>query len=219
LVQWYSRQRLLTMALAGAASMPDFCCQPSRPSSGRSGDSNQKKPWDGLLPRWSVSDLEEECDCSPYVVGSNPGGRGGGRIRLSAGRELVLAGNVNADGESTRAYGQSGDPGGAGAGGSIALAAPLVKGSGVVSAEGGGSIAGAAGSDPAYSAGGAGGGGRVAVRHGLLASSLSISVAGGCVSLQMLNVCNVDVICTGKSKCLARHVGQRTGTDNRQDRN
>ena len=173
----------LTMARTAAASMPDFCCQPSRPSSTHPGGNKHKTHQDGLLASWRVNDLEEECDCSPYVIGSNPGGRGGGRVRLSAGQQLVLAGHVNVDGEGTLAYGQSGDPGGAGAGGSIALAAPFVKGSGVVSAEGGASIAGAAGSDAGYSAGGAGGGGRVALRHALLASSLSVSVAGGCVAL------------------------------------
>ena len=171
------------MARTAAASMPDFCCQPSRPSSTHPGGNKHKTHQDGLLASWRVNDLEEECDCSPYVIGSNPGGRGGGRVRLSAGQQLVLAGHVNVDGEGTLAYGQSGDPGGAGAGGSIALAAPFVKGSGVVSAEGGASIAGAAGSDAGYSAGGAGGGGRVALRHALLASSLSVSVAGGCVAL------------------------------------
>ena len=162
-----------------AASMPDFCCQPYRLGAVHSDATTRQTLQDGVLAPWRIDRVHEECDCSPYVTGSNPGGRGGGRVRLAAGREIVIAGTVNADGEGTRAYGVSGDPGGGGAGGSVALAAPLVKGSGVVSAEGGGSIAGAAGSHAGYSAGGGGGGGRVALRHGLLADSLTVTVAGG----------------------------------------
>jgi hypothetical protein len=105
-------------------SMPDFCCRPPSTISAQG----------ATLQKWSLDDLETECDCSPYVTGSNPGGRGGGRIKLSVRKEIVIAGMINADGEGTRAYGESGDPGGGGAGGSVVLAAPLVKGGGVVSA-------------------------------------------------------------------------------------
>lgn len=44
------------------------------------------------------------CDCSMSSVGPNPGGRGGGRVRVHAGIELIVNGSIRVDGESAGVY-------------------------------------------------------------------------------------------------------------------
>jgi hypothetical protein len=55
-----------------------------------------------MYPKWVGG--ESTCDCSPWSVGPNPGGRGGGRVRLTVGSQLVINGTVSADGESAGVY-------------------------------------------------------------------------------------------------------------------
>ena len=94
------------------------------------------------------------------------GGAGGGLVLISAG-ELVLEGNISADGQDGR------DWGGGGAGGGICIRADVIRGSGSISANGGGVASnGRAG----------GGGGRVAVFYGDLdgfSVSNRVTASGG----------------------------------------
>lgn len=91
---------------------------------------------------------------TPYSIGSgggsdiNPGGRGGGAIRLSASGTMTINGSIIADGQDVPT--STNDPGG-GAGGGIDIHASDFDGTGTVHADGGDS----------QNNGGGGGGGRI----------------------------------------------------------
>jgi hypothetical protein len=91
-----------------------------------------------------------------------PGGAGGGVIRLQVGGVLTVAGQLIANGESTHDSG--------GAGGSVYLTVGTLAGGGTVSAKGG---------DASYVLSGGGGGGRIAIYYGSSVFSGVISTAGG----------------------------------------
>jgi hypothetical protein len=91
-----------------------------------------------------------------------PGGAGGGVIRLQVGGVLTVAGQLRADGESTYDSG--------GAGGSVYLTVGTLAGGGTVLAKGG---------DASYVLSGGGGGGRIAIYYGSSVFSGVISAAGG----------------------------------------
>lgn len=93
---------------------------------------------------------------------TEPGGAGGGVIRLHVGGVLTVAGQLSANGESTYDSG--------GAGGSLYLTVGTLAGGGAISAQGG---------DASYGLSGGGGGGRIAIYYGSSVFSGVISAAGG----------------------------------------
>ncbi len=88
---------------------------------------------------------------------SDPGGNGGGRVRLVAQGELRIDGTLFADG----GYASAGTRSGGGGGGSVYLVSGLLTGGGTIRANGGECTG-------AGQAGGGGGGGRVALLYGSL---------------------------------------------------
>ena len=115
-----------------------------------------------------------DCDCSDFATGQNPGGQGGGRIKLAVGNLLSIEGSISADGESTACSGSASHPGGAGSGGTVHVSAPIMQGNGSITARGGVGRSDCA----ATFAGGGGGGGYVALEYGI-SSALDVSVSGG----------------------------------------
>jgi len=106
-----------------------------------------------------------------HAGGNCTGGKGGGRVALSAGGTLTLDGFIRADGTSSKG-GSSNWSCGGGAGGTVTLTADRVVGGGLVTANGG------HGEGSYNSDGGGGGGGRIAVRAAL-SSSLVLEAKGG----------------------------------------
>ena len=117
-----------------------------------------------------------------------PGGAGGGVIRLSVGGVLTLAGQLVADGGSTYDSG--------GAGGSIHLTVGTLAGGGTVSAKGG---------DASYILSGGGGGGRIAIYYGSSVFSGAISTAGG------LGGANAGAVCGGAGTLYTQANNQNVG--------
>jgi hypothetical protein len=92
---------------------------------------------------------------TPSTTGSPGGGStgrglGGGRLELNVVQTLIMDGTLSADGGAA-----TGQNNGGGSGGSISLSAGIVRGSGLISANGG----------DGSSAGGGGGGGRIALSY------------------------------------------------------
>jgi uncharacterized repeat protein (TIGR01451 family) len=101
--------------------------------------------------------------------GSNgTGGAGGGLIRLLINHTLTIDGQISANGENATSWR------GGGSGGSIYIKTNVLKGSGIISANGGNSGPGGSGSNP-----GGGGGGRIAIYYNENLFSGSISAYGG----------------------------------------
>src|SRR6185436_9891213 len=89
---------------------------------------------------------------------------GGGRIRLTVGGTLELAGRITANGQNPAG-------GGAGSGGSIWITAGVLLGNGAISAIGG--------SEDGTTAHGAGGGGRIALYYGTNGFAGRVEACGG----------------------------------------
>ena len=109
------------------SSLTEYCCPV---------DTSSSMEWHDLL--------RLGCDCMSEPKVSNPGGRGGGRIRLLALNTIDMNGTISADGETTLVLQTSSTvlnwsvSGGGGAGGSVSMIAPIISGNGLVSASGGG---------------------------------------------------------------------------------
>lgn len=144
------------------SSLRDYCC--SLEGSQDTGDG---------VPLWAGGG--SACDCITADIGTNPGGRGGGRVSVRAGVEVVVDGGIAADGEHALCFGANSNSGGGGAGGSVEITAPVVRGGGRVAANGGSSRKGCVGAD----SGGGGGGGLVDARFGVWDSSVALEASGG----------------------------------------
>jgi len=98
------------------------------------------------------------------------GGSGGGAIRIVATESVQIDGEISADGDSGPGQNKYGIMcgGGGGSGGSIWITAPVVSGSGLLSAVGG-----------AADYGGGGGGGRIAVEAEQVSLDLTYAYQGG----------------------------------------
>jgi hypothetical protein len=94
----------------------------------------------------------------------NPGGNGGGLVRITAGA-ITLDGSIVADGQTA----PSGYYGGGGSGGGIRIDAGTLSGAGVIQARGG--------SSP--NSRGSGGGGRIAIYHGAMTLPQANVIASG----------------------------------------
>jgi len=130
---------------------------------GHGGDGGNSGTFAGGLSYGSVT--------QPITLGSgggswfsNPGGAGGGAVRLIVSGALTLNGSIVAIGV------QPGPAAGAGAGGSIWISAGSLSGTGTLQARGG---------NGGQNSWGGGGGGRIAVYACSIASSLTSTVAGG----------------------------------------
>eukprot|EP00960_Hanusia_phi_P059494 764185-Hanusia_phi.AAC.2 len=146
------------------SSMADYCCAMDASSSGG----------------WQ-DNLRTGCDCILEPKVSNPGGRGGGRIKLFAMNTIDMNGTVSADGETALVLQTSSMilnwsvSGGGGAGGTISIVAPVISGRGLVSASGGGSFS----TEPSVLPGGGGGGGQIEIYSILLSSEIDFRVDPG----------------------------------------
>ncbi|MBI5383453.1 MAG: hypothetical protein HZA90_02060 [Verrucomicrobia bacterium] len=98
----------------------------------------------------------------PTCGGQCRGGFGGGRVRLSVGGVLTVAGQLTANGESVWA--------GGGAGGSVYVIAGALTGNGSIAANGG---------SAGYVLSGGGGGGRIALYYGNSTFSGALTALGG----------------------------------------
>ena len=101
-----------------------------------------------------------------------PGGRGGGRINISAGT-LHVDGRISADGQTGAENGYWGDRAGGGSGGTVLITAQQLEGTGVISANGGAS------SPRGFKNGGGGGGGRVKISYETSVFAGTVAARGG----------------------------------------
>jgi len=107
---------------------------------------------------------------STYYEGPASGGRGGGAILLEA-KNIILNGNIYANGLNGQSnkYG-----GGGGSGGSVFIIANTISGTSTIEANGGNG-----GSGSSYGAGGGGAGGRIYIIYNVSTLSATLSANGG----------------------------------------
>jgi len=128
-------------------------------------------PWFSIVspsgPRCTASYHRDVFPATPGTVPPEPGGMGGGVVRLIVNGQLQLNGSIKANGVSGSggAY-----PGGGGSGGSIDLTVGVLTGNGSVEASGGNGGGATAGG---------GGGGRIAVEGDVSSFAGDYLVSGG----------------------------------------